>query len=145
MTAQEGADIYYTLDGSNPVYSKQKYTGPLNLAPGSYIRAVAAYHLNGSRSAEVSYVTSTAPVLEHVTVEVRDGKVHMNNPNEGMDLRISIDGTSVNGDSSLYTEPLDLFAGELRYRVMGPGVTGPEVSIYVTMNGNLFRDVPTVE
>ncbi len=145
MTAQEGASIYYTTDGSNPAYSNQKYTAPLTLAPGAYIRAVAAYHLNGSRSAEVSYVTSTAPVLEPVTIAVRDGKIHMTNPNEGMDLRISTDGTAVSEESALYTEPLELYDGELRYRVIGTGVTGPEVKLYVTMNGNLFRDVPTTE
>lgn len=145
MTAQEGADIYYTLDGSNPIYSSRKYTGPFNIAPGAYIRAVAAYHLNGSRSTEVSHVASTAPILDHVSVEVRDGKIHMSNPNKGMDLRITTDGTAVTEDSSLYAEPLDLFTGELRYRVIGPGVTGPEVKLYVTENGNLFRDVPTSE
>ncbi len=143
MKAQDGAAIYYTLDGSNPVYSKQRYTAPLNLAPGSYIRAVAAYSLNGSRSTEISYVTSTAPVLEPVTYEVREGRLHMNNPNTGMDLRITTDGTPVHEGSPVYTEPLDLFTGELRYRVIGSGVTGPEVKLYVTVNGNLFRDVPT--
>ncbi len=143
MTAQEGASIYYTLDGSNPVYSKQKYTEPLQLAPGAQVRAVAAYNLNGSRSSEVTFTASSAPVLQPVDFEVKEGNLHIHNPNPDSDLRYTTDGSFADKNSTAYTEPLALFDGILRYRVIGSGVTGPEESIYVTSNGNLFRDVPT--
>ena len=145
MSAQPGATIYYTTDGSNPVYSNLQYTQPLTLSPGTTVRAVAAYNLNGSRSESVTYQTSFMPAWEPVAIEILDGKIHMKNPNEGTDLRISTDGTAVNGESALYTEPLDLFDGELRYCILGEGFTGPEMKLYVTKNGNLFRDVPTNE
>ncbi len=145
MTAQEGASIYYTLDGSNPIYTTQKYTGPMQVAPGTRIRAVAAYNLNGSRGSEVTFTASTAPVLQPVEIEILNDKVVMHNPNPNTDIRYSVDKSLADGNSMIYTDPVELFDGMIRYRVMGPGVTGPEESIYVTTNGNLFRDVPTDE
>lgn len=145
MTAQSGASIYYTLDGSNPAYSKTKYTEPLQVAPGTRIRAVAAYNLNGSRSEEISFTTSTAPVLQPVEFAIEEGKLKIHNPNPNTDLRFTVDGSPVDENSAIYTEPIDLFVGALRYFVVGSGVKGPEETIYLSENGNLFRDVPTNE
>ena len=145
MTAQDGASIYYTLDGSDPIYSNLKYSEPLQLSPGSQVRAVAAYNLNGSRSSEVTFTASTAPVLEPVSVEVVDGKILITNSNENTDVRYSVDGTPADDNSDVYTQPIDVFSGILRYRVIGDGVTGPEELLYVSELGNLFRDVPPLE
>ncbi len=144
MTAQPGADIYYTTDGSDPIYSTQRYTGPVLVQPGTTIRAVSAYNLNGSRSSESS-VTTAVTTLQPVALSVLENRIVMNNPNEGTDLRITTDGSPVTETSPLYSEPLPLFDGMLRYRVYGPGVVGNEMQIYVTTTGNLYRDVPTTE
>lgn len=142
MSAQGGARIYYTTDGSNPVYSTQYYTEPFAVAPGTTIRAVAAYNLNGSRSPEAA-LTAEQIKLRSPKFSVADGMIHITNPNPDTDLRFTIDGTPANAESTLYSEPIDLFDGVIRYRVIGYGVTGAEMRMYVTSNGNLFSDVPS--
>ena len=142
ISAPAGATVYYTLDGSNPVYSKQIYTGCLTVSPGTRIRAVAAYNLNGSRSTETQYTTSIRPYLSPISVEVRDGKIHMNNPNPNTEIRFTVNGSTVAENSNLYYQPLNFYWGELRYRLYGKGVDVPEEILYVTEKGNIFNDVP---
>lgn len=142
ITAQAGADIYYTTDGSNPIYGKQKYTGSFTISADTTVKAVAAFDLNGSRSEVVSLAVKKKTVAAP-TITVDGEGISFINPNEGTDLRYSTDGTATNAESSLYTEPIPFFDGQLRYRVMGMGINGREETIYVTENGNLFRDVPT--
>ena len=141
MTAQEGVPIYYTTDGSHPAYSTEKYEGPISVAPGTKVRAVAAYDLNGSRSEEATLTTSSFPI----SFEVSEGKLILHNPYTDTDLRYSVDNSPVDESSTLYTVPIDLFNGILRYRVIGKDFIGPEEMIYVTQNGNLFRDVSPEE
>ncbi len=142
MSAQEGTRIYYTTDGSNPAYSTQYYTEPFAVAPGTTVRAVAAYNLNGSRSAE-SALTAEQIKLHSPKFSIIDGMIHITNPNPDTDLRYTLDGTPANAESQLYSEPIALFDGVIRYRVIGYGVTGAENRMYVTSNGNLFSDVPS--
>ena len=141
MSAQSGARIYYTTDGSNPVYSTQYYTEPFAVAPGTTVRAVAAYNLNGSRSSEAA-LTAEQIKLRAPLFSVTDGMIHIDNPNPDTDLRYTLDDSPACADSPLYAEPIPLFDGVIRYRVIGYGVTGPELRMYVTQNGNLFSDVP---
>ncbi len=144
ITAQEGAEIYYTTDGSNPIYTGKRYTNSFYVDRGMTVKAVAAYCLNGARSETVTQTIditmAQAPVLT-----VADGKIWMDNPNSDSEIRYTVDGTAVTADSTLYADGIELFDGELRYRVMGSGVYSTEEVIYVTADGNLFRDVPTTQ
>ena len=142
MTAQDGAKIYYTTDGSNPIYSKQVYTKPITVTPGATVRAVAAYHLNGSRSKETK-IKTTEVLLTPPTLTVRDGKLYVDNPNEGTDIRYTTSGSPVTESSAIYNGPISLYDGTFRYRIMGQGVSSGETVLYITKNGNLFRDVHT--
>ena len=56
MGGQEGASLYYTLDGSEPTVNSTKYTAPFSLTKNATIRAIAAMdgHLT-SMVAERSY------------------------------------------------------------------------------------------
>lgn len=142
MTAEAGTKIYYTTDGSNPAVSGTVYTGEFTALAGQTLKAVAAYQLNGSRSAVLEKKLDGKSVAEP-TVAVKDGKVVFTNPNAGTDLRYSTDNSDVTATSKTYTAPFACYDGALRYRVMGMGVGTQEKKIYVTKNGNLFWDVPT--
>lgn len=50
IAADEGAQIYYTLDGSRPDGQSQVYNGPFELAENATVRSFAAFSLNGGRS-----------------------------------------------------------------------------------------------
>lgn len=57
LTADDGADIFYTLDGSNPSIKSIPYTGPIELTRSTRIKTCA--YINGkrkSRIGEYSYV-----------------------------------------------------------------------------------------
>ena len=67
-SAQEGAVIYYTTDGSVPTTASTRYTGPITLSNTAVVKAIAV--VNGyanSVVAEKSYILSD-PALEPRTV-----------------------------------------------------------------------------
>ena len=51
VTIDSPVPVYYTTDGSYPDGRSIRYTGPFTVNEGTQIRAVAAWKLNGSRSA----------------------------------------------------------------------------------------------
>lgn len=62
ITAQEGLNIYYTLDGSSPVTNGTLYYAPLRLSVGQYTIAAAACNEKGYYS---PVVESTLTVEQH--------------------------------------------------------------------------------
>ena len=59
LSAEEGAEIYFTIDGSDPSEASRHYTGPIILYSGSYtLRAVAVANGIASDIFEVSYSVS---------------------------------------------------------------------------------------
>lgn len=141
MTAAGGADIYYTTDGSDPAVSGKRYTGEtLSCANGTTIKACAAFDLNGGRSDTVTYIVRSNPV-QAPTLSVKDEHIVFSNPNANTDIRYTTDGSAPTKDSKIYTDPIPLFRGTLRYRVMGMGISGEIEQISVSTGGCLFRDV----
>lgn len=51
VTIESDVPVYYTLDGTCPDGTSQRYAGPFVVEDGTEIRAIAAWQLNGSRSA----------------------------------------------------------------------------------------------
>lgn len=141
LTAQSGMDIYYTTDGSDPALNGTLYLDEFSATVGTTVKAVASHNLNGSRSAVMTEKIEGATAIEP-TFEVKDGKLIITNPNENTDLRYTTDGSDPTPTSSIYTAPLDCFDGVLSYSVMGEGIATKVARMYVTKNGNLFRDVP---
>ena len=93
ITADKGAVIYYTLDGSSPLASGRVYSGPIEAKAGQTLRAVAAFNLNGSASAETS-VQVRGITLKEPTVRALNGKVMISNPNPNSELRYTLDGSA---------------------------------------------------
>lgn len=61
LTAQEGATIYYTTDGTTPTARSPIYDGPILLRRGGTLCAVAAFEINGSRSEAVRREITVTP------------------------------------------------------------------------------------
>lgn len=56
LTADEGADIYYTLDGTTPSNASTKYEAPFKLTATTTVKAIA---IKGDKSSEVAEKTYT--------------------------------------------------------------------------------------
>lgn len=143
LTADDGAQIYYTTDGSDPVANGKCYTAPFSYQRGMTVKACAAFNLNGSRSETVTYTPKET--YKDPSVAVVSGKVVLTNPNSGTDLRYTTDGSAPNTSSKVYSAPIACFDGVLRFCVMGMGIRSATKTIYVTKNGNLFWDVPNTQ
>ena len=140
LTADAGAKIYYTTDGSDPVTKGIKYTGAFSYRQGMTVKACAAFDLNGSRSKTVTL--TPGQVLWEPTIAVKNGNIVLTNPNAGADLRYTTDGTLPDANSKLYTAPIACYNGMLRFCVIGTGIRTDIKTIYVTKSGNLYWDVP---
>ena len=141
LSAQDGMDIYYTTDGSDPALNGTRYKGEFAVSVGTTVKAVAAKDLNGSRSTLMTEKIDGTPVKEP-TFEVKDGKVVITNPNAGTDVRYTTDGSAPTTGSTVYSAPIACFDGVISYSVMGEGIVTNTKRMYVSKNGNLFRDVP---
>ena len=140
LTAQRGADIYYTTDGSEPSLNGKQYTGPFIAVPGQKVKFCAAFDLNGSRSGTAA-VNITGTRAKEPTLKTVNGKFVFDNPNANTDIYYTTDGSEPTTKSHKYTGPFACFNGQLTYRVMGMGIGTAPVSFYVSENGVLFLDV----
>ncbi len=141
MTANPGAPIYYTLDGSDPLINGQVYEGAFLISEPATLRAVTAFDLNGDRSGVVTMDVS-AEAVDAPTVKVEEGKIVLSTENEEAHIYYTTDGSPVTTESALYQEPIACYDGVLNFRAAGYGLGSPAMTIYVTKNGNLFWDVP---
>lgn len=71
ITAADGADIYYTLDGSDPTEESTKYAEPFELDSSAVLKAVAVMDgAKNSDTAEASYIFPVVLDVRFVTTEV---------------------------------------------------------------------------
>ena len=68
ISAAEGAQIYYTTDGSEPTAESELYEGPVSIQEGLLLRAVAVAEGESSPVAEAAYalIVITVPEFEPV-------------------------------------------------------------------------------
>lgn len=143
LAADKGTTIYYTTDGTDPVMEGKRYSAPIPVPlEGLELRAVAAYDLNGDRSAELAeYITAVTAELPKVWAS--QGYVFLKNPNKGSEIYYTTDGSLPTQQSNRYLKPIACFDGTLTFRVIGEGMLSEVQTIYVSKWGNLFWDVPT--
>ena len=135
--------LYYTLDGSYPNQDAFRYTGPFTVPLGTTVTAVAAYKLNGSRSAlTVGKATDIQIVSPNITQDVY-GSLIMETPTANSKIYYTVDSTPAGKNDNLYEGPVDL-EGPCTVRavtVHEKGVSA-ERRVYVGTEGSLFYDLP---
>lgn len=139
LTAEEGAAIYYTTDGSRPASRSRVYTGPFLLEESGTVRAFAAYSLNGGRG-PIAEQRLEVPRAEAPVIAVEGETAVLSAAGE---VRYTLDGTAPTGDSPLYEGPVALPAGTLLQAIAVASGAGnsPVVSLLRSHRGNLFADV----
>ena len=64
ITAADGADIYYTLDGSTPTEKSEKYTKPFEIDSSTVIKAIAV--MDGARTSDTAEESYVFPVIRDI-------------------------------------------------------------------------------
>lgn len=85
LSAAEGAEIYYTTDGSNPRLTGTRYTAPFEVASSCTVKAVAKAGDEFSAVAEAAYIVRVSPELsftkDALTIELLEEDLALiNNP-----------------------------------------------------------------
>lgn len=139
LTADAGARIYYTADGTAPTSQSTLYTGPFLQEDAAVIKAFAAYTLNGGRS-RVSASALDAPQAKAPVIAVEDGMAVLSANGE---IHYTLDGTTPTVHSERYTGPVPLPAGVMLQAItVQPGGRSSQVSSLLhSALGNLFSDV----
>ncbi|MGA1465260.1 MAG: chitobiase/beta-hexosaminidase C-terminal domain-containing protein, partial [Balneolaceae bacterium] len=112
-TGSEGANIYYTLDGSTPNEQSTVYDGPLSLSSSVFVQAIAGGgEFLPSDVAEAAYdilIIAEAPVVSpDAGTYVDEVEVTLSTPTEGASIFYTLDGSDPTVESSQYEGALVL-------------------------------------
>lgn len=142
ITAQQGAGIYYTLDGSDITQTAARYTGPFLADSPCKIKAVAAYNLNGSRSETVEKIF-TKPAASTPAILVEEGLLTITCESPGATVYFSYTGASYSGGNQIYTQPIPIEPGtEIAAYAGGENyLNSGRVQAMYSARGTFFQDV----
>ncbi len=134
--------LYYTLDGSYPNQDAARYTGPFTVPYGTKVTAVAAYKLNGSRSAlTVKNANKIQFVAPTITLN-NSGDVVMTTPTVNSEIYFTIDDSIPTADSLRYVGPESIAGGcFLRAVTVHRLGTSTDTRVYLSENGDLYYDM----
>jgi hypothetical protein len=113
-SATEGAEIYYTLDGTAPDRTKTRYTGPVSIVAAATIRAIAVKEgMADSEILEAAYTIAAAakPVASPPAGPVPEGVgVTLSTATEGAEIYYTLDGSASDRTKTRYTAPVSIAA-----------------------------------
>jgi sugar lactone lactonase YvrE len=110
-TTTAGAEIYWTIDGSDPTPSSTRYTGPFDLATDGTLRARA--FRNGFSDSPISeavfrLTVGTPEVAPASGTFINEVPITMATTTANAELRYTLDGSEPTAASPLFTAPLNL-------------------------------------
>lgn len=143
ISAQKGAEIYYSTENGNLNQESKKYTGPITITPPTIIWATAAYNMNGSRSEVVSQSYNRKPTKTPILDIQKNGQMTLTSRTNGAKLYYAFGGEAPSTSSTLYTGPVTLKPGTVvRACAGGEGYfTSESAGGTYSHLGNFFRDV----
>lgn len=112
-TATSGAQIRYTLDGTEPLQSSTLYTDPIFLTSSTTIKAkVFKIHVNPSPTATAAYVINPLPTVEIPTFNPAPGtypdpqSVTISCATEGAVIHYTTNGGEPTSNTAIYSGPI---------------------------------------
>ena len=103
ITTDDGATVYYTIDGTEPTTSSSIYSAPITQTESlTVIKAIAKAT---SDPFPTNVTTYYLPVCEKPTISVSGGIVTITSTTEGATIHYTTDGSPATSDSPVYTGP----------------------------------------
>ena len=144
-TSTMGADIYYTLDDTEPTRLSNRYEGPITLTENCVVRAVVIKE--GYRNSTVNTYNVDWFTVDKVEFELVNLQLRMWTATEGATIRYTLDGSEPTEQSFVYQgQPLSVEDGTI-VKAMGTKshFHNSEVTTYmvslsaVTCSAPIFR------
>ncbi len=141
ITADEGARIYYTLDGTEPGQFSDTYTGPFTVYGEVTVKAVAAFNYNGSRSGVKTEHFSVFRCLEPTITG--GGALPDVTGQEGSTVRYTLDGTMPTESSPVWTGSETVSPGTVvtAAAFIEGWLPSEPVEFYYSPSGQVYTDV----
>ena len=153
----DGAEIYYTTDGTTPTTNSQKYTGPITLTRNCTYKAIAVKEgllVSVVNSYTVDYFKATEP-----TCSFTDGKLTLSSNMPNAVIHYEIGGSTPTSSSTIYTGELTLTDNRpVKAIVVADGFNSSDVMTYEptyfacqpvqveSYNGRYLKlDIPTTD
>jgi hypothetical protein len=113
--ATTGATLYYTLNGTTPTSSSNRYTGPISLVNSVTIQAIAM--LSGGAASSVASATYTLVALPPTMTPAAGTytsaqTVTLATASPGVKIFYTTNGAKASASSTLYTDPIAVTASE---------------------------------
>ena len=140
--SDKNVPLYYTLDGSYPNQDAKRYTGPFTVPYGTTVTAVAAYKLNGSRSALTVRTADRWAIVSPTITSAGFDTVTMETPTTGGKIYYTVDGSAPSAKSIPYTGSVRLDGPcTIRAITVHEKGTSVESKAYLGTEGSLFYDM----
>ncbi len=110
-SATDGAEIYYTTDGTEPTVNSTKYTAPFEVSQSTTLKAVAVHSSITEPSIVTVYNYSfrvETPVFNLVENEEESKTIAISTTTEGATIYYTIDGTTPTTNSQQYINPIQI-------------------------------------
>lgn len=142
ISSPSGAPVYYNTDGSRLNQESAVYSGSFVVTEPCTVKAVAAFNMNGGRSAEATAKISKMP-SEAPEITYSNGRLKLTTATKGASIYYTTDGSTPTASSRLYTQTLSIEPGTVIRAVTGGNYfkLSSEVKCYYSEQGNFFVDV----
>lgn len=140
---QEGAAIYYTLDGTEPTRESTVYTAPFPLKRNAIIRVVATY--NDMADSDIAELTVDSYKVQMPSIEFANLLLYMSCETEGASIYYTLDGTDPNANGERYLQPVAITTNCV-VKAVGKreGYNNSEAAILNIDVSNVKTAIPTV-
>ena len=146
ISADEGTEIRYTLDGSVPNPSSPVYTGPVAFDGSVSVCAVAGYDMNGSRSPLTKAAFTAEPKEAKPVISINNGHVSISGSGK---IHVSTDGSDPLSGNTIYSGPFGVGKGtDIKAAVEARSESihySDTAALCYSDNGNIFSDVFTAD
>lgn len=114
MSAESGAEIHYTIDGTTPNASSPRYSAPFTLNATTTVKAIAIKEGATSSVANKTFTKSSTPVVNAPSISgttpfETSTQVTMS-ADSGAEIRYTTNGSNPTASSTLYNSPITLNA-----------------------------------